>query len=163
MKTYLPFLVLALFALAVGLARVMAGAAPPPASRATVGESVPSPVGGVIVSVSPIPEESPRWRRRYSVILPRGLEMRVEMRSYGGLYDGGERYDHSTLTQPDGKWLLFNLDAPADKILDQGILPFVDAAAREIRRQDAAFMATARHQFVDETGVIWTSATKEKR
>lgn len=115
------------------------------------------------LSAAPIPEEGPRWRRRYVVTLPRNIKMTVEMRTYGAIYRGpADRYNSSQLTQPGGRWVLFDITAPADKILDPVLLPLVEEAARAILAQDAAFMATRRTQFVDETGVIWTSDTKEK-
>jgi hypothetical protein len=68
---------------------------------------------------------------------------------------GGTRYKSGELTQPNGKWVLFDPDAVADKILDPALVPLVQAFCDEAAAQDVAFIRNDPSQFIDERGVRW--------
>jgi hypothetical protein len=64
------------------------------------------------------------------------------------------RMDTSELDQSDGKWVLFDLHAPADKILDRDLIPIVERYCADILKMDDAYMGAAV-EFTDKQGHVW--------
>jgi hypothetical protein len=102
------------------------------------------------IKVSDVRGDAPEFKRRYEVMLPRRIRMKVEMHTFMR-----DRMDDSELTQADGKWVLFDVRSPADKILDREILPYVQQFAKEIIRMDAEYIRSRPAEFVDENGTRW--------
>jgi len=96
-------------------------------------------------------EDRPKFKCVYTASLPRGCKLKVAL--YTSSY--GTRYDSSEITQSNGRWVLFDLKAPADKILDRELLPDIEALCEEIRRLDAAFLRSQPNEFTDNTGATW--------
>jgi hypothetical protein len=72
------------------------------------------------VASKSFPEEQPRFKREYSAKIIRGIQVKITAdRGYGAVRYNGE------LTQRDGKWVLFDPDRIADKIIDPVLLPEV--------------------------------------
>ena len=59
------------------------------------------------------------------------------------------------LTQPNGKWVLFDPDAVAEKILDPMLVPIIKEACAAIRKIDDDFIASRPGEFIDEDGCRW--------
>ena len=103
------------------------------------------------IRVQDLPNDRPQFNRRYTARVNDYVSLKVELRSSYG----GSRFDMSELDQSNGKWVLFDLSAPADKILDRDILPTVEKLCEEIVAIDAAYIRSAPSEFVDEAGVKW--------
>jgi hypothetical protein len=67
----------------------------------------------------------------------------------------GHRFTSGELTQSNGRWVLFEPERPADKILDREILPIVQRFCDEILALDAAYVKSDPGEFVDVRGVRW--------
>jgi hypothetical protein len=68
--------------------------------------------------------------------------------------------DHYVITrgeldQTDGRYVFFEPEKPADKILDRDILPIVQKRCDEIMAMDKAFRASDPDQFEDKQGNVW--------
>lgn len=103
-----------------------------------------------LVKVKSIREDRPMFGREYSMPLDH-RSVKVTARSSSGL----GRWLSGELTQSNGRWVLFDPDAIADKILDPALVPLVEKACREIMAIDDEFMASRPRSFVDEGGVTW--------
>lgn len=53
------------------------------------------------------------------------------------------------------KWVLFDPEYPADKILDRDILPAVQSKAALILAADKSFRSSRPTQYTDSDGVTW--------
>ena len=98
------------------------------------------------------PEDRPKFAREYSAQLDHGRSIKITMRS---AYTGNERYSSGELDQTGGRWVMFDPDKVADKILDPALVPLVEERCREIKRLDADFMRTHPSEFLDEAGHRW--------
>jgi len=92
----------------------------------------------------------PEFRRIYTAKLDNRAEIKVEMKSYSF-----GRSDWSTLTQPNGNYVLFDMDKIAEKIIDPTLVPKVEVACKEIRKLDNEYMATGPQEYRDDKGVTW--------
>lgn len=95
-------------------------------------------------------EDRPKFRRIYTTNISRGVLVEITWRN-----GYGERYSSGCLTQPGGRWVVFDPTAPADKILDPEILPIVEAVCRAAREMDQNFIAAKPAEYIDEGGVKW--------
>lgn len=95
-------------------------------------------------------EDRPAFKCVYTAALPRGCKLKIEIKTtrWG-------QYDSSEITQANGKWVLFDANSPADKIIDRELLPDVEAICREVLRLDAAFRASSPDEFTDDQGHTW--------
>lgn len=101
------------------------------------------------VKVVDVAEDAPRFKREYAVVINEHVSMRITMRTiYGRTSSRGE------LTQ-GSKWVLFDPESPADKILDRQILPRVIAFCQTIQNMDAQYRRTPPSQFTDKSGHVW--------
>lgn len=105
-----------------------------------------------IISVLDVRNDPPEFKREYKARLTDQVSLKVTLRSVCG----GGRYDMSELVQPNGKWVLFDLRAPADKILDRELLPLVRQHCDQIIAMDRAYVASTPHTFTDTRGHVWT-------
>ena len=102
------------------------------------------------VAVKAVREERPQFSREYTAPLPGFRSMKITARTTYGRRDfSGE------ITQPGGRWVLFDPERVADRILDPQLVPVVMEMCREIFRLDDAFMASKPSEFVDEGGTRW--------
>lgn len=103
------------------------------------------------LSVENIRDDPPDFKRVYTRKLDARATIKVEIkRSFGsGLYKSGE------LTQPNGRWVLFDPDRIADKILDPTLAPLVERCVAEIYRLDKAYRDPEPSEFTDTKGVTW--------
>lgn len=103
------------------------------------------------ITVRAAREDRPKFKRIYEADLNSGRRIKVEIyTSYGGsIFKNGE------LTQPGGRWVLFDPDRIADKILDQNLVPLVQERVDEIARLDKNFRHNNPGEFVDDTGTTW--------
>jgi hypothetical protein len=100
------------------------------------------------LNVENIREEPPKFERVYTSRLDARASIKVTIkRSYGGLYKTGE------LTQPNGRWVFFDPDAIADKIIDPVLVPLVQKCVDEIYQLDRAYRSPEPGEFFDTRGV----------
>jgi hypothetical protein len=104
------------------------------------------------VSVEAHREERPKFRRSYTVSLVERGTLKIDARSthYGTRYLRGE------LTQRNGRWVLFDPHAIADKILDPVLVPIIERHVDEILAIDEAFVRSRPATFTDERGDVWS-------
>lgn len=97
------------------------------------------------------PEDVPKFRRTYTLQLKsRNLSMEITTRKWStGIMYSGE------LDQPGGKWVLFDPESPADKILDREIIGEVEQRCKEIIAMDKEWRSSKPSQFTDESGQVW--------
>lgn len=114
------------------------------------------------ITVKDIRADVPEFRREYTVMLPRDIAMKITIRSTYYSYSGYSLSTQGELTQPGGRWVLFEPERPADKILDRELLPSVEAYCDEILAQDRQFRHSKPGEFTDESGVIWIRKSVEK-
>jgi hypothetical protein len=95
-------------------------------------------------------EDAPAFKRIYKGHLDARCSITVTMKtSYGSRYKSGE------LTQPNGRWVLFDPDEVADKILDPVLVPLVQSFCDAAEVQDKAFIQSDPREFSDEHGARW--------
>lgn len=94
--------------------------------------------------------DRPEFKRTYTAKLDNRCSIKLEIRTgYGDRYKSGE------LTQPDGRYVLFDPERVADKIIDPTLVPLVEDACREILTLDREYVASNPDRFTDEGGHIW--------
>lgn len=103
------------------------------------------------ILIKEIREDKPEFKREYSVKLDgrAALEVEIYSRSYGG------RSIWGTLTQPNGKYVLFRPEEIADKIIDPMLVPLVQKYCDRILAADRHFRDSEPQTFVDKTGQKW--------
>lgn len=102
------------------------------------------------IKIKDIPEDRPDFRREYTATIMRGIRVKVTVRNgYGETYASGE------LTQPGGKYILFDPDHIADKIIDPVLLPDVGMVVNDMRQIDKAWRRAKPSFFIDEGGTKW--------
>ena len=62
------------------------------------------------------------------------------------------------LTQSNGKWVLFDPEHVADKIIDRELTPLVQRLCEDMLRMDREFMASKPGEFKDSRGGVWRKA-----
>lgn len=106
------------------------------------------------ITVKDIREENPEFRREYSATLSERASIKVTMRNAWAVV--GTRRDASgELTQPNGRWVLFDPERVADRIIDRDLVTLVERCVAQIYELDRQFMATERLRFVDKSGAVW--------
>lgn len=113
----------------------------------------PVPPERISIKITDIPEDAPDFKREYRGALANGIQVRVTAYQWTlGVMLSGE------LTQKNGRWVLFDPERVADRILDPALVPLVNEFCQEAIRLDKAFRASAPKSFVDEKGFTWTRA-----
>lgn len=108
------------------------------------------------IHVESVREDRPTFRRVYTCKLDGRATIKITMKTYTF---GSGRFKSGELTQPNGRWVTFDPDAIADKILDPALVPLVEKACDQIARLDAAFMAMNPSEYTDDQGHIWRRAS----
>jgi hypothetical protein len=102
------------------------------------------------IEIALVPNDEPQFRRGYTARIDGGFRVEMELRT-----SSGRRYDSSSLYQANGKYILFDANAVADKIIDRDLYPKVQAVVDRILELDADFLASKPTRFTDENGVVW--------
>ncbi len=104
-------------------------------------------------------KDVPDFRREYRVHLGiNGDVMTVTARHNDWDWDGSHpRRLEGIIEQPDGKFIAFDPDAPADKIIDRDLVPLVIDACKKIKAMDRKYMEDGAGplQIVDAYGHTW--------
>ncbi len=103
----------------------------------------------VDIAVHDVRADVPQFKRVYSAKLDNRASIKIIAKTFLGRSLSGE------LDQPDGRWVLFDPDAIAEKILDPLLVPVVQRYVNEIKRLDKAFMESKPSAFTDESGTVW--------
>lgn len=106
------------------------------------------------ISIKAVREDAPKFKREYTAKLDDGRSIKVTMYTIWR----GRRTSNGELTQRDGKWVLFDPERVAEKILDPALVPKINARVKEIFSLDRAFMHNQPGEFTDETGAVWRRA-----
>lgn len=106
------------------------------------------------ISIKDVREERPDFRRVYSTKLADRGTATIEIRTF----IGNSRYASGELRQNDGRWVLFEPERVADKIIDPVLVPLVEQFAKQVFALDKAFMASDPSEFIDESGATWRKA-----
>jgi hypothetical protein len=120
---------------------------------------VPVPTGDI--KIRDVPEDTPKFKREYTAKLTKNATVTITMRTYFSF--SSKRDSSGELTQPDGRWILFNPDRVADKILDPVLVPLVKQYVKKIYEMDEAFIAGQPSEFTDEHKTIWRRVTGESK
>jgi hypothetical protein len=97
--------------------------------------------------------DPPELRRKYRATVGDGFVIEVQRESSRF---SGRRDRYSTLTQPDRRYVLFDSEKVADKIIDRELYPLVQPVVDRMLELDAAYMASpAAKEFTDTNGVRW--------
>lgn len=102
------------------------------------------------VTIKTIREDRPKFKREYSAKLDDGRSIKITIYNSSGLI-----FKNGELTQRNGKWVLFDPDRVAEKILDPVLVPKINERIREIFALDRAFRHNNPGQFTDEAGTVW--------
>jgi hypothetical protein len=100
--------------------------------------------------IKKVREAAPQFKRIYTAKLNDRASIKLTVRTFMN-----SRMWSGKLTQPNGRWVLFDPKAVADKILDQILLPLVKDRCREAFSLDREFLNSHPREYVDEHGAIW--------
>jgi len=110
-----------------------------------------SPVDANAIDITDVKNDMPPFKREYRAKIDERCSILITMRSwsFGGRMKDGE------LDQPGGKWVLFDPDNIAEKILDPILVPKIQRYVDQIYAIDKEFIGNKPASFVDETGTVW--------
>ena len=106
------------------------------------------------ISISEERETRPEFKRIYKAVL--SPKARITIKARTTMF--GDRSFDGELTQPNGRWVLFDPFRIADKILDPTLVPLVEETCKAIFALDRQYMDPPPQEFVDESGTRWTRA-----
>lgn len=113
-------------------------------------EQIDKIVPAFAITSTIVPEPLPEFQRIYSARIMRGIEIKLTIKQFcGGMLRHGE------LTQPDGKWLLFEPERIADKIIDPILLPEVTRVVEEMMNADKKWRGSSISEFKNKNGETW--------
>lgn len=102
------------------------------------------------ISIQNIANDVPEFERVYTARLDDRASITIRMKIFmGSILKSGE------LTQPNGRWIMFDPDAIADKILDPVLVPLVQKYVNEIYDLDHAFRENETTEYTDNEGHKW--------
>lgn len=99
-------------------------------------------------------ESVPTFKRSYEAVLDHRATAKVTFKTSG--YFG--RTSTGFLTQPGGKYVFFDPEAIADRIIDPTLVSLVEAFVEEVKKMDRQFILENCSRFTDEKGVVWVRA-----
>ncbi len=103
------------------------------------------------IHVEDIRADVPQFKRVYTAKLDNRASIKIEIKTF----IGNDRYYSGELTQPNGRWILFDPKAIADKILDPVLLPIIKKYTDEIIALDKTYIKSDPNEFMDEKGQKW--------
>ncbi len=104
------------------------------------------------INIKDVPEDRPQFKKEYTGVLSNNAKIKLTARS------GYVRRDRSwsgELTQPNGRWVLFDPERIADKILDPQLVPLITDFTSAAMALDTAFVKSKPDTFTDEDKNIW--------
>lgn len=104
----------------------------------------------LVISIKEIPGDRPQFKRQYSATLSERGSIAVTMKTFLGRTSSGE------LKQPNGRWVYFDPDNIADRIIDRDLVKLVEQAVAQIYELDRQFIAANPRSFTDDSGVVWS-------
>ncbi len=107
------------------------------------------------IHIEDVHADVPEFERVYTVKIDGRCSMKVTMKTFLS----SNRMCNGELTQPNGKWLLFDPKAVADKIIDPILSPLIQKCCDEILGMDKDFMDSNPNSFIDERGRKWERVT----
>jgi hypothetical protein len=106
-----------------------------------------------VVTIKQAKESRPQFERTYTARLDNRTVIEVRLStSYG------TRYSYGYLNQPDGKYISFDPEAVAEKIIDPLLVPIVKYFVDGILQMDKEFIQAKPDSFIDESGQTWRRA-----
>lgn len=108
------------------------------------------------IHIDSVREYVPRFKRVYSARINERATIKIEIYSANGL----GRMKSGELTQPNGRWVLFDPDAIANQILDPILVPLVQRYVDAVYTLDKQFLSSDPGYFTDERGVKWQRVEK---
>ena len=115
------------------------------------GAPKPVAVANHTISIKTSREEKPEFERVYTAQVNSRVSLEVTMK----WFIGSRRDASGILNQTGGKWVTFDPENPADRILDRDILPIVRGLCDTIFTLDAAYVKSDPSEFVDKAGNRW--------
>jgi hypothetical protein len=115
----------------------------------------PAPIQTEGIQIIDGPNDKPKFARTYIAAVGNGFTIKIKR--YDSTY---RRFDMSELDQVGGKWILFDADRVADKIIDRDLYPLVQAKVDAILALDKAYIDSKPDEFTDESGVTWRKVQK---
>lgn len=116
-------------------------------------DAVPTTASGI--SIENVHGDVPEFKRVYTKRLDSRASIKVEMKMFlNDLFQTGE------LTQPNGRWVMFDPDAIADKILDPVLVPLVQQCVDEIHAIDKTWRANENNEYTDKHGDTWRKVAR---
>lgn len=107
--------------------------------------------------------EPPEFRRIYTVKIDYETTLRVTIYYRWWLYQHDPDIEsNSELSQKDGKWVSFDKDNIADKILRPELVPEIEKYCSQISEMDATYRASDKNEFTDYRGVTWQKVKQVK-
>lgn len=106
---------------------------------------------GTGINIKQLREAKPQFAREYAVAISRDVKLEVTIKWF--LF--GDTMKSGILTQTGGRWVVFDPERPADKILDRELLPEIQDRCAEILRLDKEWRANKPPEFTDENGNRW--------
>lgn len=97
------------------------------------------------------PEGRPRFERTYTAALTENVRIKITCRTFYG----SNRSSSGELTQSNGRYVLFDPERVADKILDPRLIPLVEVACEAILSMDREWIRSRPSEFTDESGAVW--------
>lgn len=113
----------------------------------------PSPVFNISLSNAER-EDPPKFVRKYRATIIRGITINVTCRTT--MF--GDRDISGELSQSISKWIFFNPNDIAEKILDPQLVPIVTDFVKVVSAMDREFVKTGCESFVDIKGRKWIAA-----
>jgi hypothetical protein len=96
--------------------------------------------------------DAPAFERVYKTQISQHVSMTITIKFY---WEGRDLDTSGELDQTGGRWVLFEPERPADKILDRELLPIIESKCKQILAMDRKFRATNPSEFTDANGVKW--------
>ncbi len=109
-----------------------------------------APVNTTGVHVTDVPEDVPQFKRNYVAAVTDDVTITITMKTYSyGRQSAGE------LRQSDNKYVWFDPERVADRILDHTLVPLIEDRIKAIFTLDREFIKSNPCQFTDEKGTKW--------
>ena len=107
------------------------------------------------ISIKDVPNEAPAFKRKYMATVKPGITITIKAKTW--YVFSSERQYSGELNQGLGfdKWILFNPDNIADKILDHELVPKIQSLTDQIIITDKKWIASNPQLFTDESGRTW--------